>query len=224
MVEVTVFTEGQTEEHFVKQVIAPSVRPLEIYVKPLTLKTSMESRGGAISYDRLKFYARNTLRSNSEGVLTTFLDLYGLNTDFPGSADAQARPDVYKKVAYLEKALHENIVKYVKCRAEQFKPHIQPYEFEGLLFSNTSVLASTEPEWRVLEANLAKVRKQFTSPEHINDSYDTKPSKRLEDILQPTYKKTRHGPIAAKQIGLQTIERECEHFHSWMDWLRGLDP
>jgi len=82
MVEVIVIAEGQTEEQFIKRLIAPALRYLRMYIKPQLLNTSKDSKGGAISFDRLKFNARNTLRNKPEVFLSTFLDLYGLATDF----------------------------------------------------------------------------------------------------------------------------------------------
>jgi hypothetical protein len=69
---------------------------------------------------------------------------------------------------------------------------------------------------------LRKARESAETPEHINDGYETKPSKRLENLLNPKYQKTRHGPLAAQRITLETIERECVHFKAWMDSLRAL--
>lgn len=222
MVEVTVFTEGQTEEGFIKQVVAPSVRHFSIFVKPLTLNTSKDAKGGAVNYDRLKFNARNTLRQKPTGVLTTFLDLYELSTDFPGYLESKIKQNVFHRVSHLEDQLHLKIVEYVGCEPERFKSYIQPYEFEGLLFSSPESLVRAEPGWDGFQKTLEKVKGQFESPEHINDGFETKPSARLTDILKPAYKKTRHGPIIAKRIGLDVLERECVHFHLWMDWLRGL--
>lgn len=222
MIEVTVITEGQTEEGFIKQVIAPSVRHLNIFVKPQTLRTSKDSCGGAVTYDRFKYNARNTLRQKPDGILTTFIDLYALDTDFPRFAEANDKANVYQKVNHLEESLHHDIVSCIGCRPERFRPHIQPYEFEGILFSDSELLVSTEPEWVHFKLQIENVKNQFESPEHINDGYETKPSSRLGRILRPTYKKTRHGPIAAKRIGLDVIERECAHFHDWMEWLRRL--
>ncbi len=110
----------------------------------------------------------------------------------------------------------------VGCRPERFIPHIQPYEFEGLLFSDVEQLARTEPAWPRFAPALAKVRAAFDSPEHINDGYETKPSRRLENLLQPRYKKTRHGPLAAEHITLAAMEHECAHFRGWMEKLRSL--
>ena len=222
MIEVTVFTEGQTEEAFIKMVVAPSVRELGIFVKPETLKTSKDSRGGDVSYDRLKFYATNNIRGNSDKILTTFLDFYGLKTDFPGFNKINTINGIYNKIAHLEVELHHNLVSHMKCRPERFKPHIQPYEFEGLLFSDALLLTETEPKWKSSKPKVEAIISEFESPEHINDGYETKPSARLESILYPKYKKTRHGPLIAQNIGLNLIEEKCFHFKEWMDWLRSL--
>ena len=222
MVEVIVIAEGQTEEKFIKQLVAPALRHLQVYVKPLMLNTSKNAKGGAISFDRLKFNARNTLRQNQNLVLSTFLDLYALDTDFPAFEEAKQKSTVYDRVQHLEAELKQAVVTYVECRPERFLPHIQPYEFEGLLFSDVEVLSTVEPTWNISLKNLKKVRNSVESPEEINDGYDTKPSKRLEDILSPKYQKTTHGPRAAERITLGVIEQECSHFKSWMDALRGL--
>jgi len=222
VLEVIVFTEGQTEEQFIKRVIAPSLHAQQIYLKPLTLNTSQDAKGGAVTFDRLKFNARNTLRQKPDAILTTFIDLYGLDTTFPEFAEAAILTDVYARTTRLENALHQAIVEYVGCRPERFIPYIQPYEFEGLLFSDVDTLSLTEPSWKNHLSKLQAVRKAFNTPEHINDGYETKPSKRLESILVPKYKKTRHGPLAAQKITLSIMEQECVHFGNWIANLRKL--
>jgi Domain of unknown function (DUF4276) len=222
MVEVIVFAEGPTEEQFIKRLVAPALHHLQVFVKPQLLKTSKEASGGAINFDRLKINARNTLRQKPEAVLTTLLDLYGLDTGFPDFDEAKKKPDMPSRVHCLNMALHRELVAYVGCRPERFIAHIQPYEYEGLLFSDTHALVRTEPDWSACLSELVAVRTAFQTPEHINDSYEKKPSKRLEQLLKPGYKKTRHGPLAAEQVTLATMERECRHFHDWMNALRNL--
>lgn len=221
MREIIVFAEGQSDEQFIKRVVAPALHHLQIFLKPQTLSTSPESRGGSVNFDRLKFNARNTLRQKPDAVLTTFLDLYGLDTTFPGF-DANKQADIYQRTESLELALHEAIVAHVGCRPERFIAHIQPYEFEGLLFSDTAALSRTEPDWHISWPKLSAVRAEFKTPEHINNSYETKPASRLANILSPTYKKTRHGPLAAEKVTLATMEQECVHFKRWVDRLRSL--
>lgn len=222
MLEVVVFAEGLTEESFIKQVVAPTLHGLQIYLKPQLLSTSTSGRGGALSIDRFLHHARNTLRQKPDAVLSSFIDLYGLDTDFPGFEESKKWPDVYRRVTHLEQKLHQAVVEHVGCRADRFLPHIQPYEYEGLLFSNVDVLATTEPTWSQALGALQRVRDAFDSPEHINDGYETKPSKRLENLLRPKYRKTTHGPLAAKYVSLETMERECAHFRGWMERLRRL--
>lgn len=222
MVEVIVFAEGPTEEKFIKQVVAPALRHLQVFVKPQLLRTSQMAKGGAVTFDRLKFNARNTLRQRPNAVLSTFLDLYALDVYFPAFDEARKKPDVYSRVTCLQKALHAAIVDHSGCRPECFLPHIQPYEFEGLLFSDVEALSTVEPTWKKSLKVLTKVRASVDTPEQINDGYETKPSKRLENLLQPKYKKTRHGPLAAERITLATIEHECVHFRGWMEKLRTL--
>lgn len=222
MRHVIVFAEGQTEERFIKELVAPSLYHINIYVLPQLLNTSKSSKGGAVSFDRLKFNARNTLRSRQDVILSTFLDLYALETDFPGFEAAKLKADVYDRVETLEQALRDEIVDYVGCRQERFVPHIQPYEFEGLLFSDVSKLVEVEVGWAAKINNLEGIRNDVPNPEHINDGYETKPSKRLENLLTPRYRKTTHGPRAAQKISLTVIENECPHFKNWMDSLRQL--
>lgn len=220
MVEVIVITEGPTEEKFIKQVVAPALRHLQIYVKPETMNTSQNAKGGAVSFDRLKFNARNTLRQHSDAVLSTFLDLYKLDTSFPLFEEAKKKTCIYAQVQCLESALQDAIVAHVGCQPRRFLPHIQPHEYEGLLFSDVVALSGVEPSWAKNLTALKKARSSAETPEHINGGYETKPSKRLENLLR--YKKTRHGPLAAQRITLETIEQECLHFRSWMESLRAL--
>ena len=221
-VEVIVITEGPTEEKFIKTIIAPALNPLQIFVKPQTLPTSRVARGGSLNFDRLKFHARNTWRQNPHQILTTLLDLYGLETDFPEYEASQNISDIYARVAFLEQAMHQTLLQEIGCRSEQLIPYIQPHEFEGLLFSDVAALCQVEDLWRNKLKDLQTVRADFPTSEHINNSYASKPSKRLENILSPKYRKTLHGPRIAAQISLEKIEAECHHFHAWLNQLRNL--
>ncbi|MBF0461853.1 MAG: DUF4276 family protein [Magnetococcales bacterium] len=224
MVEVIVLAEGQTEEQFIKRVVAPVLRPLRVFVKPQLLNTSPNAQGGAVTFDRLQWNARNTLKGHPDAILTTFLDLYALDTGFPAFAEAKSKTNVHERVACLETALHQQIIQGAGCRPERFIPHIQPYEFEGLLFADVEALCAIEPEWHAFCERLARIREGFATPEHINDGYASKPSQRLANLLRPQYRKTRHGPLAAERITLAVMETQCGHFRGWMDTLRAACP
>lgn len=221
-VEVFVIAEGQTEEQFIKRVVAPSLRDLQVYVKPVLLNTSADARGGAVSIDRFMFNVRNLLRSQPHAVLSCFLDFYKLDTNFPEFTTAKSLPELTMQITCLNEALQTLVTSRVGVPLERFIAHIQPHEFEGLLFADPVALATVEPGWAGRTAELAYIRGQVPTPEHINDGYETKPSRRLEKLLKPSYKKTRHGPLAAEKIGLTIMEKECPHFRGWMDRLRAL--
>ena len=94
------------------------------------------------------------------------------------------------------------------------------HEFEGLLFSDCSAFSRAigKPE---LERALQKVRDEFGSPEDINDSPVTAPSKRILRLI-PSYEKPLMGTLAIIEIGLVRIRRECPHFDQWLGRLEGL--
>lgn len=91
------------------------------------------------------------------------------------------------------------------------------HEFEGLLFSDCTRFAESigRPE---LAGQFQSIRNSFTSPEEINDSPLTAPSKRVEALVAG-YEKPLLGALAVLGIGLETIRQECPHFRTWMEQL-----
>jgi hypothetical protein len=94
------------------------------------------------------------------------------------------------------------------------------HEFEGLLFSDCDALSRGigRPD---LQRQFESVRRQFATPEEINDSPDTAPSKRMESIV-PGYEKPLLGILAVLEIGLVRIRAECPHFDGWLSQLESL--
>ncbi|MBL1319890.1 MAG: DUF4276 family protein [Methylophaga sp.] len=219
--EVYVIAEGATEERFIKDVLAPSFRSNSIYIKPILMPTSRSQAGGGINLDRFLRSVRNTLRQYPDAVVTTMFDLYALSPSFPLFDEASRENDVYHKVLLLEDGLHRCVIEEIGCEEQRFIPYIQPYEYEGLLFSDIEALVSVETGWEYSRDALQSIIDSVTTPEHINDGYETKPSARLK-ILSPKYKKTRHGPLIAKKITLSVMEQECKHFSHWVQKLRSI--
>ncbi len=102
----------------------------------------------------------------------------------------------------------------------RFIPYIQMYEFEGLLFSHPENLACGINQ-DALQPQFQKIRDAFGSPEEINDSAATAPSKRIERLYS-AYDKPVHGSLAAMEIGLDVIRQECHRFDSWLKTLEAL--
>lgn len=225
MRRVCVVCEGQTEETFVRDVLAPSLYELQLNLIPEMIGTSPGHRGGALSYERVKRHLRNTLRQSRAPIVTTLLDLYQLDNHFPGHAASLEQADLAQRLAVLNQALHRDVVAEAGCDPVRFIPYIQPHEFEALLFSDVSAVTALEPGWQRAAPALTAARAAAASPEHINDRPDTKPAAHLErELTNPRYRKRLHGPQAAQRIGLARIEAECAFFADWLRKLRALSP
>jgi Domain of unknown function (DUF4276) len=81
------------------------------------------------------------------------------------------------------------------------------HEFEALLFSDCSAFANSIGRGDVAPGFQA-IRDAFNSPEEINDSPLTHPSKRIVDLI-PAYQKPILGNIAAIEIGCQRMRSEA---------------
>lgn len=224
MIEVLVVGEGQTEETFIRDVLAPPLAGQGVFLHPRLIRTSRDGRGGALNRDRVLRYLRNTLRERADVYVATFFDLYALASDFPGRTEAEAIADPLARASMIESRFAEVVVGGAQCRRDRFLPHIQPYEFETLLFSDVDSLIEIEPAWKASAAPLHAVRAGVDSPEYINDGARTHPSARLQALLSPRFDKVLHGPRAAAYIGLDRIRHECRHFGDWLALLEGLAP
>lgn len=220
---VVVICEGQTEEAFISRVLVPTFIPNGLLLQGITIETSPGHKGGALSYARLRPAVRNALASGNVVAVTTLIDLYKLDTGFPAYATSMEQPSVSARLQVLEAAFHADMVAHTGCNPARFLPHVQPHEFEALLFSDVAALTTIEAGWAAATQGLTGVRAAVGSPEDINDGPATKPSAHLGTLLRwPSYSKLRHGPIAAERIGLAKIEAECPHFANWIACLRAL--
>jgi|SRR5579859_5547316 len=222
MIRVHVLCEGATEEAFVKALMAPHFENLGTYLYP-SLLGKPGHKGGNVGFERLLTDTRNRLLGDSSAYCTTFFDFYALPTDFPGKAAALKQTTVSGKAL----AVCTNLVsalqgKFGEKPIQRFVPFVQMYEFEALLFSDAKGFAKGIDR-PTLAKDFQRIRDSFSSPEAINDSAVTAPSKRIQSLVS-TYQKPLHGPLAALAIGLPTIRRECALFDSWLKKLETLSP
>jgi hypothetical protein len=107
-----------------------------------------------------------------------------------------------------------------RFNSDRFVPFVVMHEFEGLLFSDCASFSRGigRPD---LEVRLQDIRDDFTTPEEINDSPITAPSKRVRDLV-PGYEKPLLGVLAVLEIGLLRIRAECPHFDGWLNQLESL--
>lgn len=218
MTRVHILVEGPTEERFVKKILYPYYQKLDIYVNPTCICTKLikgrrKYRGGHGSkYNHIRSDLLRLLRDRN-AMVTTMIDFYGLPDDFPGIGEPAAG-GCYREVARLEEKFAADIDN------QRFIANIILHEFEGLLFSSPNHIQEVMFEGNRL-SELHEISKSFSSPEEINDSPDTAPSKRLGRLF-PEYQKPYHGLIIAQRIGLDTIRNQCPHFNQWIQKLEKL--
>ena len=143
-----------------------------------------------------------------------FLDYYGLKSDWPGYLESREKRTSGEKAKTIKNATMDAVKNmFGEYEAtKRFIPYLSMHEFEALLFSDPSVLSS---HLNVSEAQIDKIVRDCGSPEEINDSQQTAPSKRLLD-LSKRYKKTTTGITIANEIGLTRIRECCPIFNEWL--------
>lgn len=223
MIRLHFVVEGQTEETFVNQTLAPHLARMSVFSAARCVATSrkrgVKYSGGGNSYEQAKNDIARWMREdrNSDARFTTMLDLYALPTDFPGNESTPMLNDPRRRVNALESALKEDIGDW------RFIPYIQLHEFEALLLSDPQKLAAQFHDSEAGIRRLADMASRFSSPELIDDGTETAPSKRIIDEL-PEYsgRKASAGPIVANDIGLDALRSKCEHFGNWLTELERL--
>jgi hypothetical protein len=220
MSKVIAVVEGSTEQSFVREVLAPwlwNSSRVELVASP----AGKPGKKGGNNYEKVKRDIINHLKNPHFTHVTTFFDFYGMTTKWPGRKDARTKGHASKPII-VEKAIRDDVHMEVGDELiPRFVPYVQMHEFEALLFAETSALPDVMRNERSKE-QLDGIREEFTSPEEINDSPATAPSKRIEGIYQ-FYRKPLHGVLAAKRITIDVMIEECPHFKEWVEALGSLD-
>jgi len=214
---VLVLVEGQTEERFVKDVLAPYFLERQLFFSPTILVTKRVKdgpnfKGGVTNFDKFKNDAHRLLNSAGGAMVTTMLDYYRLPSDFPGMSSRLAHATAMRRVTHVEDTIAKNF-----DSPPNFVPFLALHEFEAWLFSSPIELPRmlTEPgKQKKFEA----IRASVATPEEINERPEFAPSKRIAEVF-PAYKKTLHGPTTVARIGLDRIRGECPHFNGWLSRL-----
>lgn len=225
MTRLLVHVEGQTEETFVNDILAPHLYACgysSVSARLLGNARQRDRRGGIRPWPAARRDIARHLKEDRGCIATTMVDYYGLPQSgegaWPGRAEAAARPRPSRADA-VERALADDIGRHLGADsvAGRFVPFVTMHEFEGLLFSDCAAFARGMGQ-PALQPQLEAVRAQFATPEEINDSPGTAPSKRVLGLF-PTYQKVQTGALAAREVGLEPIRRECPHFRGWLERL-----
>ncbi len=223
-----IHVEGETEETFVNELLAPHLYQsgyLSVSARLIGNSRQRDRRGGIRAWSSVRNDILNHLREDTGCLATTLVDYYALPQGGPRAwPDRQlaGRLPFAEKSVTVEKALLADIRSLMDADfdSRRFLPFVMIHEFEGLLFSDCASFGRGigRPD---LIPSLQAVRDQFNSPEEINDSPETAPSKRVRAII-PEYEKPLFGTLAALEIGLDVIRAECPHFRQWLEKLESL--
>jgi hypothetical protein len=216
MTRIYLLVEGQTEEVFVRELLVPHYARLGLYLTPIIVSTSPGYKGGVVRYEKIKPQIWRLCRQDEEAYVTTLFDLYALPQDFPGK-DQTAYPasgSGHQKAVFLEAQLAQDI------GLANFIPNLMVHEFEALLFVDTRKFAEWVDSYKIV-ISLGEQAQKYLTPEDINDSPQTAPSKRILAAM-PDYQKTFHGPLIACDIGLDAMRAVCPHFHNWLHKIEAL--
>ena len=220
MIRLYVIVEGQTEEYFVRNVLADTLWPSDIHPIPILLGVPGQ-KGGRTNYARVRRDIVVQLKQDRGAYCSTMIDFYGLGSGFPGHPPPSHLSNI-EKVRHVEQAVLNDIVKEIPELRPDFRliPYLQLHEYEALLFSDPPAFADgiNRPN---LQRQFQSIRDEFESPEDINNHPETAPSKRVLSVC-PNYRKVIEGAQAASAIGISTIREECPHFRKWIERLEAL--
>ena len=209
MKNVYIYCEGPTEETFINELLYPYFFNIGIVVRPIictTKKTQLKKyKGGVSDYKKIKNELTILCKSHSNEFITTMIDYYAMPSNTPGIDNQDA--DILKQIESIEATINADI------NMRNFSFHFMLHEFEGILFSNPTSFNLITDENTV--EKVKTIRDEFPTPEHINNSPETAPSKRLEQLI-PGYAKVRNGTILSKDMGIDIIVKECPHFRDWI--------
>jgi hypothetical protein len=217
---VYVFVEGQTEESFVKSVLAETLWRSNVDPTPILLGRPGQ-KGGRTSYARVKRDIVVQLKQDTDAYCSMMIDLYGLGHGFPGQPPPGHLTNL-EKVRHIEQAVKKDICQEIpNFRPDiRFVPYLQLHEYEALLFSDPVAFARGISRPNIVH-QLQAVREAFESPEDINDDLETAPSKRIVSAY-PGYRKVIEGTEGAAAVGIRVMREQCQHFREWIAALEAL--
>ena len=228
MRRLLVHVEGVTEETFVKDVLCPHLgcRGYSSVAARLMGNARPKShRGGGLSWQSVREGILRHLKQDRQVVATTMVDYYGMpksrSKRWPGRVEA-ARLAFEQRAETIQNALARDIQNDMGTdfNPSRFIPYVSMHEFEALLFSDCMGFEDSVGHPGI-GRKMQEILDQFGSPEAIDDSYTTAPSKRIEGLL-PSYDKVAMCPTAIRKIGLENIRRRCPHFACWLSTLEAV--
>lgn len=228
MPRLLIHVEGETEEAFVNEILSRHLVACgyeSVSARIIGNARQRDRRGGIRPWPSVKQDIVRHLKQDGGCLATTMVDYYALpqsgDRAWPGRSAATHLPFA-SKAPVVESGLANDILSEMGWSGSfnnRFIPFVVMHEFEGLLFSDCVAFASAigRPG---LATSFQSIRDEFATPEEINDSPTTAPSKRVEELVAG-YQKPLLGTLAALEIGLDAIRAACPHVDRWIRDLEG---
>mgnify|MGYP005838170975 CR=1 FL=1 len=222
MARLLVHVEGETEETFVNEILAPHLRQYgfdQVSARLIGNARQRNRHGGIRGWDAVRKDIIKHLCEDVGSLATIMVDYYALPQSgakaWPGRCEASRLPFAQKALT-VQTAMTRDIAREMGDDFDptRFIPYVIMHEFEGLLFSDCDRFSAGvgRPQ---LAPDLRAIRNQFATPEEINDSPQTCPSQRIKTLI-PDYEKPLMGVLAVIEIGLPAIRQACALFDQWL--------
>ncbi len=214
MTRLLVLAEGDTEELFVREMLAPHLDKFGVYAKATGVISKRLASGKKITGGNRWSNVHNSLiplLRDPHAWVTTLLDLYGLPEDFPGV------PEDGKSASRIDTLEHN--FSATLGHPPRFIPFFALHEFEAWYFVSPNLVAEFYGKPKVAQM-MREASDSSGGPEDINHGRDTHPSKRLEGYGMGFRKTTAVALL--RKIGLPVIRSQCPHFDGWLQRLEAL--
>ena len=218
MTRLLISVEGQTEENFVNDTLAPYLAKYRVYATPSLVWTRRDKsgggfRGGAVTWGKIHNHL-TMLSRDTDAWVTMIYDFYGLPGDCPGYQEAHQPGDPRQRVIELQN----------RIGTESGHPRLIPFfslhELEAWLFCAPEVVAEHFGQAK-LAKKIQEVVKKAGEPEGINHGTTTHPKAQLKRVF-PGYREVADGSTLMGKIGIAAIQDACPHFAAWLDTLEQL--
>ncbi len=164
MIRLHLVVEGQTEETFVRDVLAPELGQHSIAADVHRITTGRRRdrsfRGGFVKFDHLQNDLALWMKQDrhADAWFSTMVDLYRMPSDFPGWERSRTIPDPLERVRLLESEFQSAV------QHRRFVPYIQLHEFEALLFADPKKFLVSFPDSQRAVAELEGIRQGRAHP------------------------------------------------------------
>lgn len=208
MKRLVFIVEGATEIKFVNDLIIPYLysqgKSNPMSAQKITTNRKKNISGGVTSYGLFKNEI-NLVFSQGNVMVTTLIDFYGLPTDFPNYTMNSININQIEHGISMDFGNNPDLI-----------PYIQRHELEALYFNDENNFSDfyVKP---IQKQSIQQIISNYKSPEDINNSKQTAPSKRLENILN--YKKISDSTSIIPKLDIDDIRSKCPRFNAWIQKL-----